>query len=833
MVSENEFGFRSRVAMLTDSLLRDFRYALRSLRKDYRFSLVAIFALALGIGASTVVFSVVYNAIFETVPYKKFGRLVVFKINSLTNTGGPEGRAYFYTDEVRAICENNRVFEDTIAYENRRDFYSTGKSGFFLPFGAAVTANTFDFLGVTPLFGRGFSPEDSKPDSPPVFVISYQLWHNEFGGDSQILGKKFILGDRVTTLVGVMPPNFDAFAANYWMPAKSDKTQPSLEGGAHLMGRLKAGVGLPAAAENLDQIAHELQRTGPKGEFPEKFAVVPQTLLDSLLGNFKQTLYALLAAVLLLFLIACSNVANLLLARATSRQREMAMRATLGASRARLVRQLMIESVLLTAVALIAGCAIAFFGLKVVVALIPVGTLPAATAIRLNGPVLLLTLGAAVVTVFLTGLAPALHVMRGDLQSRLMGSNTGTGGRGRHGRLRGALVVSQVALSVVLLIGAGLLMRSFFVLTHVDLGFNPNQLFYFRLDPTMYARSSEELERRTRQNVLTQRLLERLRNLPGVTSASESVEEPPVNYESSDTIIPGRPHAERWETRFEVCSEDYFQTLGVPLLHGRFFSQDDVLAERLVTVVNQAFVHQYFPNENPLGRRVKLDVLDRPYLAAPRDAYFEIVGVAATYKTRGDNSWQDYPEVFIPYSIQAFSWRTFMARTSIDPTLFLGTVSKELNELDPNVRIAKSGTVEGELRQYYRGPEFELVTLAAFACVGLVLVIVGVSSVMAYSVSLRTHEIGVRMAIGAQRSNILSLVVFSGFRLIASGILLGLVASYGVTRLLASQISGVSTTDPATFATVALAVVAAGVAACLIPARQAASVDPLVALRSE
>src|SRR5580698_1729146 len=274
MSLNDRVGNEGRFAALVDGLVRDFRYALRSLRKDYRFSLIAILALALGIGASTVVFSVVYNAIFETVPYKNFRRLVVFKINNLTNTGGSEGRAYFSPNEVRAIRENNHVFEDLIAYANRRDFYRTGKSGFFLPFGAAVTANTFDFLGVTPLFGRGFSPDDSKPDAPPVFVISYQLWHNEFGGDSQILGKKFVLGDRVTTLVGVMPPNFDAFAANYWMPAKTDKTQPSIESGAHLMGRLKPGVGLSAVAENLDQIAHELQRIGPAGEFPEKFAVV-------------------------------------------------------------------------------------------------------------------------------------------------------------------------------------------------------------------------------------------------------------------------------------------------------------------------------------------------------------------------------------------------------------------------------------------------------------------------------------------------------------------------------------------------------------------------------
>jgi putative ABC transport system permease protein len=666
-----------------------------------------------------------------------------------------------------------------------------------------------------------------------VFVISYQLWQNEFGGDSQILGKNFVLDNRVTTLVGVMPPRFEAFGASYWMPAKTDKSEPSLEGGAHLMGRLRPGVGLRAAAEDLDQIARELQRIGPAGEFPERFAVVPQTLLDSLLGNFKQTLYALLAAVFLLFLIACNNVANLLLARAASRQREMAMCVAMGASRARLIRQLLIESGLLTAIASAAGCGIAFFSLKVVVALIPVGTLPAETAIRLNGPVLLLTLGAAVVTIPLSGLAPALHVVRGDLQSRLAGANTGTGGTGRHGRLRGSLVISQVAFSVVLLIGAGLLMRSFLVLTHVELGFNPNNLFYFRLDPTMYAQYPEYSERRVRQNALTLRLLERLRGLPGVTSASESEQEPPLNYDWSDTIIPGRVHAERWETRYEICSEDYFKTLGVPLLHGRIFSDDDVLAARLVMVVNQAFAHQYFPNENPLGQHVKLDVLDRPYLGGPHDAYFEIVGVTANYKTRGDNSWQEFPEVFIPYSVQAFSWRTFMARTSIDANVLLGTVSKELSELDPNIRIAKSGTVEGGLRQYYRGPKFELITLAAFACVGLVLVIVGVSSVTAYSVSLRTHEIGVRMAIGAQRSNILNLVVLGGFRLIASGIVIGLIASYGLTRFLASQISGISTTDPTTFLTVAVVVVAAGVGACLMPARRAASVDPLIALRNE
>jgi putative ABC transport system permease protein len=816
-----------------DGFVRDFRYALRGLRKDRRFSLAAILALALGIGASTVVFSVAYNAIFEPVPYKDFQRSVVLRIQNLANVGGWKGREYFSPAEIVAFREQNHVFEEMIAYEGRRDYYRDGKFGRYLPFGAAVTANTFDYLGVAPLLGRGISLEDGKPGAPPVFVISYRLWRTEFGGDPNILSKVFILDGRPTTLVGIMPLRFEALGASYWMPASIDKSEPSLEGGAHLMGRLKTNATLQAAAEDLDEIAHRLQRTGLAGEFPDKFAIVLQTLLDSLLGNFKRTIYALLGAVLLLFLIACSNVANLLLARATSRDREIAMRAAMGASRGRLVQQLLVESAVLATVALAAGCALAFFSLRVVVALIPAGTLPGETVIHLNAPVLLLALGSTILTVLLCGLAPALHVVRRDLQPRLVGSGKGPGGSSRHSSLRGALVVGQVAFSILLLISAGLLMRSFLVLTRVELGFNARNIFYFRLDPTMYAQYPEYSERRARQNALTRRLLDRLRALPGVTSVSESVQEPPLNYDWSDTIIPGRPHADRWETRYEICSEGYFQTLGVPLLRGRFFSEDDVNAARFVMVVNQAFAHQYFSGENPLGQRVKLEILDRPFLGGPHDAYFEVVGVVANYKTRSDNSWQDFPEVFIPYSVQAFSWRTFMARTSVDANLFLRTVSKEVSELDPSVRVAKSGTVERELREYYRGPEFELVTFAAFACVGLVLVVIGISSVMAYSVSLRTHEIGIRIAIGAQQANILRLVLLAGFRLVVAGLVLGIAASYALTRFLASQISGVSTTDPWTFAAVVAVVVAAGIVACLVPARMAASVDPLIALRNE
>ena len=832
MTQDTKAATRSPLAILLDGFRHDFVYASRSVTTHLRSSIIAILALALGICASTVVFSFVYNAIFQPVPYKEFQRSVVFKIQNLTNAGGWKEREYFFATEVSAFREQNHVFEEMIVYARRRDYYNDGKFVRYLPWGAAVTANTFDYLGVKPQFGRGITLDDGKPGAPPVFVMSYRLWQTEFGGAPNLLGKVFILGDRPTTLVGILPKHLEPLGASYWVPARLDNSEPSLSG-AQPIGRLKPGVSLQAAAADLNEIAHRLQKEAPAGVFPERFTIAPKYFAESLIGNFKGTLYALLGAVLLLLLIACSNVANLLLARATSRELEIAMRAVMGASRVRLIRQLLMESLLLAVTASAAGCALAFFLLKVLVALIPAGTLPSETLVRLNLPVLFLSLGATVLTALVCGLAPALHVLHSDLQLQLSGSGKGAGTSGRSGKLRNVLVVSQVAFSIVLLVGAGLFMRSFLVLTRVDLGFNPKNIFYFQLDPTMYAQSRDYSERRTRQNALTRRLLEELRAMPGVESASESVQEPPLNYEWSDTIIPGRPHAERWETRFDLCSEDYFRVLGVPLLKGRLFSEDDLSAARFIMVVNQAFANQYFPNQEPLGQRVKLEVLDRPFLGAPHDAYFEVVGVVRNYKTRGDNSWQDYPEVFIPYSIQAFSWRTFMARTSIDAKLFLKVVSEKLSHLDPTVRIQASGTVERELQEYYRGPRFELVTLTAFASIGLLLVIIGVASVMAYSVSLRTHEIGVRMAVGAQQSSIVRIVLVGGLRLVAIGTVAGLAASFTLARFFASQISGVPTNDPWTLSVVVSAVVIATIAACVFPARRAAAVDRLVALRHQ
>src|SRR5580698_2593668 len=597
----------SRRGNLLETLFLDLRYAIRNLRKDRRFAVVAIFALALGIGASTIVFSIVYNVFFDALPYKNFNRSVVIGIHDLAGTGGQKVRSSFSLAEARAFKEQNHVFEEFIGHMGMRPTYDDGKSVRYFSFGAVVTANTFDYLGVPPLLCRTITQEDGNPGAPPVFVLNYRLWQREFAGDPKVVGKIFILNGRPTTLIGIMPLQFNAFGANFWLPATPEYDR------LQLMGRLKPGVSVHTAGRDLDAIAHRLHKPNPGGIFPEdNFAVVPVTLLDSLIGNFDKILYALLAAALLLLLIACSNVANLLLARATAREREIALRATLGATRGRLISQLLVESFLLAASATVAGCLFAYFGLKIVVALIPAGILPEETIIHMNAPVLFLSLGLTILTTLLCGLAPASHAMRGYLQPHLASSAKGTGTSSRLGKLRSGLVVGEVALSITLLIGAGLLMRSFLILTRVDLGFDPKNVLYFELNlpPSYNTNIAGTLQRK---NALTRQLLERLQALPGVTSVAEMADDPPpLQYQSTNTIIPGKPHTEPWETRFEMCSEGYFRTLGLPLLRGRLFSEDDVSAARDVMVVNEAFSRQYFPNEDPLGHKVKLDVFDRP-----------------------------------------------------------------------------------------------------------------------------------------------------------------------------------------------------------------------------
>jgi putative ABC transport system permease protein len=817
-----------------EDFLRDLQYALRSLAKDRRFALIAVFALALGIGATTVMFSVIYNVVFDPFPYRDFQHSVTFEMRDLARTGEDAVTRYHYTiPEFLAIREQNHVFEDIIGNYQLDVLYSDGGGTRRLR-GGYVTTNGFDFLGVPPLLGRTFTADDTKPGAPFVFVMNYHLWQTQFGGDSKILGTTFFLNGKPRTLVGIMPQRFNGYDASVWLPLSlspgGDGTSFPVKDPAAIwaLARLKKGVGLQAATADLNAIMHRLAEANPGDLYPQRFTLVTRTLVDFVVGDFKNTLYALLAAVFMLLLISCGNVGNLLLARASAREREIAVRASLGASRGRLIRQLLVESFVLAAAACVAGCLFAYFGLKGLVHIIPRGPIPEETVIGLNPAVLFFALAIAILVTLVCGLAPALHAVRGNLLPAMAGSGKGSGGSVRHGKLRNGLVIAEVALSIVLLTGAGLMMRSFFTLTHVDLGFNPaNTLFVEVVQAT-----DDRNDNGVKKNRFFEQTLQRVKSLPGVLSATVSVGLPPLGGAGSEITVLEKPHSQHWESMIDLCSEGYFQTLGLSLLHGRALSETDIDSARHVALVNQAFARTYFGSENPIGQKIKFNDFDE-LPGTPRDAYFEIIGVVTNFRNRGLLE-APSPEAFLPYTITGFGDRVILARTAVDPKSLLASVQREVWAVDSNAAVTRSGSIKDLLaEEAYVRPQFGLIAIGVFAGIGLALVLIGIFSVMAYTVALQTHEIGVRIALGAQRGNVLKMVLWKGLRLISAGVLIGVLASLGLTRFMASQISGVSASDPLTFFAVVILFLTVGMIASLLPARRAAGIDPLVALRYE
>ncbi len=813
-----------------ENMVRDFRLATRSLRKDRRTSLLSILELALGIGAVTVIFSLFYALLINPFPYKGSNRLVTFTIQNLANQGGSAGRGWFSWQEFLAFQEQDSVFEGLTGYDaGHGSVVLKDGSGSRLYPAAYVTANAFDFYGVAPLLGRAITPRDAEPDAPPVFVMNFRTWQTEFGGEAAILGKAFVLDGRPSTLIGIMPRQFDLYSAGFWMPI----VRGSGYGGTlKLIGRLKPGVSLPTAASSLTVVAHRLTNAEPQSVLvPGRYAVVVHTLVDETLGSFKLVLYALLAAVFMLLLIACTNVANLLLARASAREREMAVRASLGAGRSHLFRQLLAESLVLSVAAGIAGWALAYFALRGVVAALPSGVIPGDADVGLNRPVLGLALGITVMTAFFCGIAPALHAIGVDLRSRLSGGGTSASAGLQHGRLRGALVITEVALAIVLLVGAGLMMRNFFGLMHTHLPFDAAKTLYVTLG-LPHDRYDGQANGKP---AFFKTILPRIEALPGVVSATESWTLPPDEGMWSDVAIPGKPHVERWTTDFQLCTEGYFRTLGLQLLRGRLLSQDDVDAARLVAVVNETLARQYFPSQDPIGQTIKFEVFDRPFLDAPRNAYFEIVGVIKDFKTRPAGAqYLLRPEAFLPLSVASLShFPSILARTAVDPRLLLKSVQREIWAVDPEIAVRASGSIEDLLQSDFQQPRLEWIALASFAGVGLLLAVIGVFSLVSYTVSLQTHDIGIRLALGARPRDILRLVLKNGLAPIVAGIAIGVSASLGLTRFLASQLWGVPATDPWTFAAVVVCLLAAGLGACALPARRATHVDPAITLRYE
>jgi putative ABC transport system permease protein len=812
---------------------QDLRYAGRTLAKDRRFSLLAILALALGIGSATVIFSAIYGVILNTFPFKDANEVTSFGIHDLSRPNSGE-REFLSFKEFLYFREHNHVFDDLSGefggFGSTPLTYTTGSATY--QFDADfLSANSFQFFGVNALLGRLPTPDDVKPGASPVFVIGDKLWRRQFNADPKIVGQSFMLNGIQRTLVGIMPPRFRWAWVDVWVPFSLDPGEainnPDLKNQyLYTVGRLKSGVTLKAAVADLDVVAHQYAQIDPE-EYPKQFTVSAESLADRVVGGFKELIYPLLAAVAMLLLIACSNVANLLLTRASAREKEIAVRSSLGASRGRLMRQFLVESCVLGAVGCVAGCLLAWIGIKAIVPLVPYNAFPQEAVIQLNPVVLAFSLGIAMCTTLFCGLAPAIHAVRGEIQPRLMGGGKGTDANFRHGKLRAALVIAEVALSIILLCGAGLMMRTFWGIEHVDFGFNSRDLLSMQLVfPQGVHRTPQE------QKLLFEKVFGAVENLPGVAAATVTMSSPPFGGPTSEVTIPGKTHSERWTSMFDLCSAGYFQTLQVNMLNGRLFSDGDVDSARRIVVINQTFARNYFGNDNPIGQNIKFNLLDEQ-VPELKDALFEIIGVVSDIKNRGLQR-APLPEAYLPYTIISSGGGNILVRTAVAPESLVSTIRQAVWAVDSNLAVTHVETIEATLqREVFAFPRFEFIILGAFGIIGLTLVIIGVFSVMAYTVSLQTHEIGIRMALGAQHADILRMVLRKGLSLVAGGILIGLAASFALTRLIASQLWGVSANDPWTFSAVVAVVVAVGAAACFLPARRATRVDPLVALRHE
>lgn len=812
------------------TLGQDLRYALRNLRKAPGFAAVAVITLALGIGASTAIFSVIENVLMEPFPYPDAQRFYSIRIHDAERSE-PGGRGGFSGPEYLDYVEQNHVFDRVIAANNQDVLYRAGEGTQRFD-GANVTPGTFEFLGLPALLGRVVQPADFEPGAPPVFVLRYTTWVKTFAADPTILNKTFVLNGVATTLVGIMPPRFGWWGADLWIPRKPDKavSTNSIAGAFPQfwvpLGHLKPGVTVKEAEADFTVIANRLSKVYPK-EYPKHFTVYLESLTNSVVGRFKATLYIVLGAVGLLLLIGCGNVANLLLARATTREKEFAIRSALGANRWRMVRQLLVESLILAAGGAAVGTLLAWAGLKFLVALMPQNIIPAEAVIRLNLPVLAFTLGVAVLTALVFGLVPALKVARKDLNDPLRDSGKGISGGFRHGRFRDAVVVLEVGLSLTLLVGAGLLMRSFVALREVHLGLQP--------DHVLVARLPLPVDRYKTANQITgfyRPLLQRLKALPGVVEATETSTLPPYGGIPSDIEIPGKTHGEKWNAMFQLVSEGYFPVLKIQFLDGRSFTEAEVYGARKLAVVNQAFVKKYLGNENPIGRQVKIVQLSQ-FDDAVKEPIFEIIGLVADVKNQGLQDPVD-PEIWVPYTVTGSAFRGILVRTAGEPLPMLNAVEHEIWATDANVAVTFTGTLEGYISQFsYAGPRFGFFLMTIFSSIGLVLVTLGVYSVLAYTTARRTHEIGIRMALGAESTDVLRLILRMGLRLLGIGVGIGLIASLALGRVIATQLWGVSAYDPWTLSCVPLLLIMTGLFACWVPARRAAGVDPLVALRYE
>jgi predicted permease len=796
----------------------DLKFAIRSLRNNPAFTILAVIVMALGIGANTAVFSVVNTVLLKPLAYRDPDRIVTVR-NLWKNSSGPTSNVS--APDFHDWHDQSTAF-DAMAY------YNSGLTAVQVSNASdygrvtSVTSEFFRVFQVDPIAGRAFSAEEQAPGTAGAAIISSAYWQKIFGGNRSAIGKTIRAFDKPLTIVGIMPAGFGfPTDTDVWVPANifPENTHRSSHN-YQCIARLKPDSTMEQAQSQLSSIAQRLQDQYPASNSGK--GIVVDRMLDAMVSNVRSTLWILLGAVAVVLLIACANMANLLLAKATSRTREMAIRAAVGASRARIIRQLIVESVVLATISGVAGFILAVWGSDALVALAP-ANVPRLNETHTDLWVLAFTLAISIVSSILFGLAPALHSSRVDLNDALKqgGGRNVAGGSG--GRTRSALVVAEIALSVMLLAGAGLLIRSFQSLMNVDNGYRPEKLLVAR---TSYPSSSEEA--RKRAMVFYQNVLEEVRRIPGVTAAGATMAAPGRVRSNGGYYIDHLPtefSVNSPQAVFSVVAPGTFNTLGIALKSGRDFNSSDQFDSPFVAVINESLAKKSFPNQDPIGRVIFCG-LDVPNP-------MKIIGVVGDVRQWGPAT-PPWAEIYMPY-LQHPGPATAMeilARTSSDPLALSEVIRRKIREKSVDVPV-KFTTMEANISESVATPRFRTLLLGVFAAVAMALAMAGVYGVMAYTVSQRANEIGVRMALGAGTQDVMKMVLSQGLALAGIGLLIGIAGAAAANRLLTSMLFGVQPGDPATYVGVAAILVVVALAASLIPAMRAARLDPLVALRQE
>jgi putative ABC transport system permease protein len=813
-----------------ETMIQDIKFGLRMLLKSPSLSIVATIALALGIGANTAIFSVVNAVLLRPLPFPNSESLM-----ALYETNVQQGRirgSHSYPNFFD-IRSQSTVFDHVAAYHGA-DFVLTGRGEPARLQGLVVTSDLFPLLGVAPKLGRTFLPEEEKPSSTGrVAIISEQLFRKRFGSDPSILNQPITLDGVSFTVVGVMPDSFEFPIQNepveLWTTIAGDASGNSPvtnQRGAHFLrviGRLKPNVTAEQAQSELTAIAARLEQAYPDTNTQRSLAVEPA--LAALVGDIRPALLILLGAVACVLLIACANVANLLLARATSRHKEMAVRAALGASRIRVIRQLLTESILLSLVGGAVGLLLAVWWSDLLVAL-GKEDIPRAVHVAIDWRVLGFTLGVSVLTGLIFGVVPAFHSSKTELVESLKeGGRSGSEGS-RRNRMRNVLVVGELAVAVVLLVAAGLLIQSLWRLQNVNSGLQPDNVLTFNLGLPETRYDADK------QAQFYSDLKKRLESSPGVQSASSIVPLPLSGDRFMITFqIEGREVARKDEPAADIffTGIDYFRTMGIPIVKGRDFTERDRHGAPRVAIVTEEFARQYFPNEDPLGKRIRPGVST---YEGEDERYCEIVGVVGDIRNRSLNT-APQPAYYVPQTQVPFSQATMVVKTSTEPHSLVSAMTKEVAAMDSDLPLFGVKTMREYLSASVATPRFSTTLLSLFAGVALVLTLVGLYGVMSYSVVQRTNEIGIRLALGATSRDVLLMIVKQGSVLILLGLGIGLLGAFAASKLVASLLFGVTAKDPFTFAVVAVLLALVGLLACYIPAWRATKVDPLIALRYE